>query len=255
MRCGEGSFLVIVLAAIAALEGIAGADPTAEDHFNAGQAAYDRGDFPTAIREWQTSLQISGERALIFNIAQAQRLSGDCPRALATYRHYLATAPAADQRTLAEDWARDLGARCSAPLPATPEAQGESGSGLNLADRLHDHEDGGRRPGRKLKIAGLVTSGAGAAVLTTGLLLGNHASSIGARVTAACRTSCDWETWKGQDAQGRRDASIGTALDVVGTVGLAGGVALYYLGMREGGVSVAPRPHDGGAVVTWNGTW
>jgi hypothetical protein len=248
---------LVVIAALAALEMTAAADPTAEDHFNAGQEAYARGDFSTAIGEWQASYMLSGENDLLFNLAQAMRLSGDCAGALSTYRKYSAGDPAAsEQHKLAEDFARDLEAKCGAkqvqvvdpPRPA-PQPTPTPVAGLN------DREDRATHPDRTLKIAGLATGGAGVAVLATGLILGRHASSIGDEVTSACRTTCDWATWKDKDAAGRRDAAIGRALDVAGVVGIAGGAVLYYFGIRQGAITVSPRSHEDGVVVTWSGSW
>lgn len=251
---------LVVAAAIAALEMTAAADPTAEDHFNAGQQAYDRQDFSVAIGEWQASYQLSGENALLFNVAQAMRLSGDCAGALSTYRKFIAGDPAAsDQHKLAQDLARELEGKCGAkPAPVVdpprPAPQPDPVGGLNLATELNDHEYRSP-PGRTLRFAGIVTSGAGVAVLATGLVLGHHASTLGDEVTSACHTTCDWATWKDEDAAGRRDAAIGRALDVVGVAGIAGGAILYYLGIRQEAVTVSPRSREGGAVVTWSGSW
>jgi outer membrane protein assembly factor BamD (BamD/ComL family) len=85
---------------------------TAEDFYNAGQEAYDHGDYATAIAKWQTSYQLSSADGLLFNIAQAKRLAGDCRGALAEYRRFLAADPGAPQHALATDLASELAERC-----------------------------------------------------------------------------------------------------------------------------------------------
>lgn len=239
------------------------ADSTSAEHFYVeGQDAYDHGDYTTAIAKWQTSFQLSGEHSLLFNIAQAHRLAGDCVDALATYRRFLATGPS-DQRQLAEDLARELDGQCGVhpqlpqppllpqlPPPPIPEIKKSLAPVLNLAFRRNDPQD---PPGHALRIAGVATSVAGLALIVTGLYLSHHGSAIGDDVTAACRAGCDWTAWRAQDADGRRDVAIGRVLGVVGGVGAVAGVVLYYVGRRES-FDVAPVGHDG-AVVTWSVPW
>lgn len=232
--------------------------PSAEDLYAQGEVAYKRADWPTAITKWQASYQLSGEIGLLFNIAQAQRQSGDCSGALGNYRRYLAsdTDLGSEQHTIAEDFARDLESQCGTPAPVLQASPARNVvDGLNVAGPLNDPKDREARPGRTLKISGLVVGGAGVAALMTGLIYGHHAQTIAGEVTSACRTSCDWTAWQGKDAQGRHDATIGRVLDGVGAAGIVGGVALYYVGVRQSAISIAPRSHEGGAVVSWSGTW
>lgn len=250
----------LVILAIAALGGIAAAEPSAEDLYAEGQAAYDRADYPTAIERWRASYEMSGEAGLLFNLAQAQRLAGNCAEALATYKKFLAADSdlVSEQHKLAEDFAQELDAKCPAePVrhiehPVAPRLN--LVPGLNLGGELTDRND---RPasGRSLRVAGLATGGAGVALLVTGLIVGRHANTLGDEVTNACATSCDWADQKSKEAAGRRDAKIGYALDGVGVAAIAGGALMYYLGSRTSTVGVAPPARDGGAVLSWSGSW
>lgn len=253
---------LIILFAIAALGGRAAAEPSAEDLYTEGQAAYDRADYPTAIARWRASYEISGESGLLFNLAQALRLAGNCSEALATYKKFVAVDPdpTSEQHKLADDLARELDAKCPAK-PATPTQIEHpvgpglnSGPSLNLGGELTDHDDR-PAPGRSLRVAGLVTGGAGVAILVTGLVVGHHANTLGGEVTDACATSCDWATLKSKDAAGRRDEKIGYVLDGVGVVAIASGALMYYLGNRNSAISVVPAARDGGAVLSWSGSW
>jgi hypothetical protein len=253
--------IVLIIAAIAALEMTAIADgPTAEDLYSQGQAAYDKADYQTAIAKWQASFDLSGESGLLFNLAQAKRLAGDCAGAFVTYRRFMdADADhGSEQHQLAEDFARELAVTCKPPAPVKPaDPQPPLDAGLNLGDRLNSPNDRGPRDrgsGRTMRVAGLVTGGTGIAVIATGLLIGSHAQTLSGEVTDACRTSCDWAAQKDKDAAGRRDATIGRVLDVAGAAAIAGGAVMYYLGVRERGVTVAPKP-EGGAVLSWSGSW
>jgi len=245
-----------VVAAIAALATVAHAQPSAEDLYAEGKAAYDKADYATAITRWEASYALSDEVGLLFNLAQARRLSGDCAGALATYRRFVAADPdpATDQHKLAEDFVRELEPACGVPPPRDVDPQAKLGGGLNSVGRLNATENQAVNSGGKLRTAGLATGGVGIAALATGLVLGHHGQAIGDEVTAACATSCDWGAQKSKDVAGRRDVTIGYVLDAVGVAAIAGGAVMYYLGAR-GGVTVSPRPREGGAVVSWSGSW
>jgi tetratricopeptide (TPR) repeat protein len=239
-----------IAAAIVALEAAAIAEPpTPEDLYQEGQDAFDRGDYQVAIEKWRAAYDVSLVPDLLFDVAQARRLSGDCAGALATYRKFLAIDEGSDQRALATDLVRELEPTCGARLPVVVDPPDQVRE-LNLVDGLSHYKN----RNRSLEIAGVATGGAGVLSLGIGLGLGIHARSIGDQVTAACRTSCDWSAWKARDAEGRGDAGIGLALDVVGVAGIVAGAATYYLGWRRGTISVSPRPRDG-AVLTWSGSW
>ena len=241
---------ILIAAWIAALEAAAIAQPeTAEALYAEGQAAYDRADYATAIEKWQASYQLSREPLLIFNVAQAQRQSGDCPHALATYRQFVAADPdpTSEQHVLALDFERELEARCGAlPRVVQPDPRPETGDRLRLS--VPEHR------GRSLRVAGLGIGGAGAVSITVGLVLGHHGASIGDEVTAACATSCDWNALRDKDAAGRRDVTIGHVLDAAGAAAIVTGTITYYLGWQHGAITIVPAGREGG-IATWSGSW
>ena len=228
----------------------ADASTAAEGLYAEGQAAYDKADYAAAIAKWQESYRLSGESGLLFNLAQAQRLSGDCGAALATYRKFIAADQdlTSEQHKLAEDFTRELKPTCGIPKasPIEPKPQ--------VAEVAHPatHE---RHAGRNLRLAGLIAGGTGIAALATGLALGHHGQMLGDDVAAACAISCDWAVLKSKDAAGRSDVAVGYALDAVGGAAIAGGAIAYYLGVRGNGLTVTPRPSEGGAMLSWSGSW
>lgn len=226
---------------------------TAEDLYAQGQEAYDRKSYGEAIERWKASYRMSNEGALFFNIAQAQRLSGDCRGAIESYRRYTQTDPdpASEQRKLADDFTLDLERTCPPPKPVVVTDVRPVEAGPQPAEPHAIATSGGK----SLRLAGLVTGGASIAVIATGLYLGHRGQAIGDEVTGACRESCDWSVWKDKDARGQRYASIGTGMVIGGTIGVVGGIALYYLGVRQGSITVEPRTRDGGAAVFVTGSW
>jgi hypothetical protein len=240
--CRPGVKLVLIIAVLALIEGSATAAPTSETLYNEGQAAYDHADYATAIVKWSASYDLSGANDLLFNLAQARRLSGDCGGALATYKRFIANDPTSEQRPLADDFVRELKPQCRAQA--------------SIQALIVDPPV--TRPGQRLRLAGLV-SGGGIVLIATGLGLGHHAQSIGDEVTRACVTSCDWTVLKDKDAAGRRDAAIGYALDTVGVAAIVGGAILYYLGSnRKDDVHITPltaRTHESGMILSWSRPW
>jgi hypothetical protein len=231
---------VIAISILAALETSAVAEPSAEQLFTEGQQAFDRGDYRTAVARWQESYDLSKLPLLVFNIAQAYRLAADCEHSLAAYRRYVALDPASEQRGLAEEFIATLEPQCGSPR--SPSVQQKT-----VVEST--------RPGRNLRVAGVVAGGAGAAAIAGGLLLGKHASTLGDEVTAACAVSCDWSAQKDKDAAGRRDATLGRIFDGVGMTAMAAGVTLYVLGVRRSERTLLVQPTPGGASVTWGGSW
>jgi hypothetical protein len=253
--------IAVLIIAIAALETVAFAQPSAEDLYTEGQAAYDHADYATAVDKWQAAYDLSKESGLLFNLAQAKRLSGDCAGAITTYRRFLAANAddtASEQHKLATDLARELEGTCPAKPavipPPTLVDHPKLDDGINSAPRLSDPQFDGRS-GRSWKIAGLATGGVGIVTIAIGLGLGHHGTSIGGEVTTACQTSCDWAAQKDKDARGRREVTIGKTLDVIGVAAVAGGAIFYYLGVRQETLTVAPAPSGNGGVLSWSSSW
>src|SRR5689334_7510905 len=69
--------------------------PSARELSDQGLAAFNQGRYAEAIRAFLASYEISPLPALMFNVAQAHRLLGDCQQAEIYYRRYLNELPEA----------------------------------------------------------------------------------------------------------------------------------------------------------------
>ena len=118
--------LVGALAVPAAAEaGDEGAAPAEGDRaeavraFRQANVHYDLGEYDRAIPLFRRAYEISREPALIFNMAQAYRLAGDCRRALDTYGQFLRLSSDPVLRARAETHSQALQRSCPpAPAPA-----------------------------------------------------------------------------------------------------------------------------------------
>jgi tetratricopeptide (TPR) repeat protein len=70
----------------------------ARDHYQRGTRAYDLGFYEEAIHHYMLAYQAKDDPALLYNIAQANRLAGHAQEALRFYRVYLVKLPRAPNR-------------------------------------------------------------------------------------------------------------------------------------------------------------
>ncbi len=233
---------LIVFVLVALHHGSAQAE-SAEELYDAGQRAYDGGDYALAIDRWEASYQLSREPGLLFNLGQAYRRAGNCTRALSSYRQFVTADPTSDRRALADELIRELEPKCgSTDLPPITKPRT---SRTVTTDA-----------GRGLRVAGLITGGGGAAIVVTGLLFGRQAMTIGNDISNACSPSCDWSVQRDNDARGRRYATIGYTLDSIGIAAITTGAILYVIGKRNSAVvTVMPHSHEGGGGISWSAAW
>jgi hypothetical protein len=110
---GPSRLAALVLVCVATAAGTArGQEPSPDVQsrrdFESGLRSYNAGDYRTAIELFQSSYQRSNAPGLLYNIAQAHRLRGDCARALVFYRRYLATEPGGGIQKRAEGRAIEM---------------------------------------------------------------------------------------------------------------------------------------------------
>src|SRR5204862_6239173 len=82
----------------ASAEPPASVDPEARRLAEEGLRHFDLGQYADAIRDFKAAYLRAPSPELLYDLAQAYRLSGDCPQAAAMYRRYLATSPTGRQR-------------------------------------------------------------------------------------------------------------------------------------------------------------
>lgn len=75
---------------------------SAPEHAKRAQIAYDLQDWANAIREYQAAYQVDQKPEYLWGLAQAQRLSGDCTKAISTYKAYRRGDVTPNQATAAE---------------------------------------------------------------------------------------------------------------------------------------------------------
>ncbi len=229
---------------LGALARNAGAQPNeAERLYTEGQKAYDEQHYDVALKAWERSYELSHLPALIFNIAQAYRLHGDCAKALASYRKFVELDPTSDERANADGLIKEMQ---PCPVPVVKPKP---------VPVVVKHDEG--HPGRGKKLTGAVIAIAGVALVGTGAFFGSKARSIADDVNQLCAAGCDFSQIASKDADGRSAERNQYIFLGVGAAALVTGGVFYWLGKREHAAShVALTPRgDGGASITWSGAW
>jgi tetratricopeptide (TPR) repeat protein len=81
---------------------------TAREHYQKGTSFYDLGRYAEAIKEFEAAYEIKNDPALLYNLAQSNRLAGNSEQALHFYRTYLRYVPNAKNRVEIEDRIKQL---------------------------------------------------------------------------------------------------------------------------------------------------
>ncbi len=109
----------------------------AETHVQRGVEFYAEKQYELALVEFRAAYALDPRPDYLFALAQAERLSGDCPSAVVYYREFLATDPAQEQAKVA----RINAARCERALESGPTGQpAETDVALRKADEVAEPE-------------------------------------------------------------------------------------------------------------------
>jgi len=239
----------------------------AQERYDAGKRAYDIGAFDEAITEWKKAYQFFGAPDFLFNIAQAYRQKRDYNEAVFFFNAYLRASPTApnhaevtalrDEMVALQE--RELQMKNAPPREVQPALGGattnstdageassttaatSAGSGLDVSAKpLGPAQD----KGASWRLGGIVAGGAGVALAATGLAFALSAQSTEKDLETAAANQEPWSSaFEDREAAGKRNATIGTSLMVVGGIGIVGGIAAYVLGAgkrHERSLAVAP---------------
>jgi tetratricopeptide (TPR) repeat protein len=94
--------LLVVLVLTAAASAQPALKPEARKHQDAGVELFNQGKYDEAIAEYEAAYKIDPAPKLLFAIAQAKRLGGNCDEAMPVYKKYLETLPSEAQTAAAQ---------------------------------------------------------------------------------------------------------------------------------------------------------
>jgi len=217
------------------------------------------GKFAEALEAYKAAYVLAPSPGLLFNLAQAYRLNGDCDDAAWMYHRFLDTDPRDDLRNLVNDHLAKLqacmhvGFRTQIETPTVP-ALGkvkviEPSQPVRVAEPVDEPTNGNREQ----QVGTYVMIGGGVALaVAAGFAFEAHSASNdvadayhGGTRTADVRSIYD---------RGQRDATIATVAGITSGAALITGAVLYGLGRRDERaqhVSVVPHPGGGEVRLAW----
>ena len=223
-----------------------------------GRAAHEHGDYPRAIAAFKEAYVIAPAPELLFNLAQAYRLHGNCEDAGLMYRRYLGTDPASERRSLAESHLATV-ERCvqkrSLNIPLDDSMAylriPEPPPDLGVIDSPPPRRAAPGRREQNLGV-GFAIGGAGAIMIAT--YYGFRARSAAQEVERAYAMGAKWKDVARIDARGESAATTAKVFGIGGALAVATGVTLFVVGKRtERAVPISIVPTTTGArvSVTW----
>jgi tetratricopeptide (TPR) repeat protein len=221
-----------------------------------GRAFHDAGDYPHAIAAFTQAYVIAPSPALLFNLAQAYRLEGNCDDAALMYRRYLATNPGSDQRALAEAHLASV-ERCLHKIALHIPTETASSAAITVPapqPRLTaiDAPPVSRRAQIEKDIGVGLAIGGGVS-LAVAAYYAMQAHDASNDVAAAYAKGGKWQQIAPLDDRGQSAATKAKLFGAGGALGLAGGIVTYLIGRRDEGppVTVATTQHGFEVGVRW----
>ena len=204
------------------------APPSEVDHYQAGKSLFERKRYADAVAEFRLALSVTPRPEVLYSLAQAQRLLGDCASAVDSYRAFLAGRPA---EPLAE-YARVNIERC-------------------------EQAGGGQRAGAPpwyRDVVGDALVGGGIAAGVAGALVWRS----GRRAATAVADAPDYQTFlerRAAASSALASQRLGAGAMIAGGVAIIGGVVHYAYHARspraDAGVAIAVIA--GGALIAARG--
>jgi tetratricopeptide (TPR) repeat protein len=258
--------------AVADDEPAADVETRARELAASGQRHFDLGEYDEAIADYRAAYKLTPKPGLLYNLAQAFRLDGDCLTATRMYRNYLRLAPESRHRPIVEQHLDAL-ATCAAEreaagasaaategsdpedVPPPPPPKEEEIVATPPPDPEPPPAPPPRGSGRKRKVIGLAVAATGAVAAAAGGYFAFDAMRAGDEVSRGYAEGAAWSELDAIDARGRRSEVIGISLIAAGGVAVVCGATLYVLGRhadrRTASAAVVPSTRGATIEVTW----
>ena len=222
--------------------------------FERGSRAFRAGEYEAAVRAFHEAYDRSRIPALLFNLAQAQRMNGDCAGALVSYRRYVELAPEAPNRIRTDARIRELEAQCgqaSNPekqhtVPSRPTAEpAPPKSAAPLFRPVNPVTEESPR-GSRLKVTGYLLAGAAVALATGAAVFSWKAASAANSTSDLFARGGSWDAQaRATEQEGRRSERLAIVLYSAAGVAAVAGVWSFVAGVRSP-IVVTPRIGGGG---------
>jgi tetratricopeptide (TPR) repeat protein len=234
--------------------------------YEQGLKSYNLAEYPDAIKAWKEAYSLSKKSILLFNIAQAYRLDGDCKKALTFYDSYQREEPnPKNQDELDSALALCVKAGPTKPVESEPKVTKPSPATTPVVEKPKTEvaevttpeqpdvpEDTPESSGGGLRKIGI---GVGAAGVVLGGVAIYFALDSGKQSDLNANHTGEWgQAQIDIEAHGERSAKLAWVTGGVGIAAIAAGTVMFVIGGPKAAESsnVAIVPTRGGAAVGWS---
>jgi tetratricopeptide (TPR) repeat protein len=221
-----------------------------------GRSAHDRGDYGRAIAAFKEAYVMAPSPALLFNLAQAYRLQGNCDDASLMYRRYLASGASDESsRAIAQSHLATV-ERCmhkrSLNIPMD-----ESMSYLQVKNPpadlgIVDASPSDERPRSLTRDVGLGLTIGGGAALAVAAYYGWQAHAAASDVERGYAMGVKFKDLASRQAEGEHAASTARLFGIGGGAALATGITMFVIGRRTGvPIAITPTGHGAQVSLAW----
>jgi len=219
-----------------------------------GRALHDAGDYASAIVAFTQAYAMAPSPALLFNLAQAYRLQGDCDDAALMYRRFLATGPSPDRTALAEAHLVNV-ERCIHKLSL--HIPDETARGIALPPPPIDGSVTSEMPRSRTaaieKDVGIGLMGGGTFALGLAVYYAVQSHNASTEVADAYAHGARGSDIAPIDQRGRTASRNAAISGGAAAVGVAGGLAMYLIGRHtERSPLVTPTAHGAEVSMSWS---
>jgi tetratricopeptide (TPR) repeat protein len=221
-----------------------------------GRAFHDAGDYASAIAAFTQAYKLAPSPALLFNLAQAYRLQGNCGTAAVLYERYLATNANSEGRVLAETHLASV-ERCRQKLalqvpvePALRDLAVPPPPGVPATITT--------APSRKpqvVKDVGIGLGLGGGVAIGVATYYAVRAHDAAEQVAALYAKRAKWKDIAPIDERGKSAATTAKIFGACGALGVGGGVVMYLIGRHSKRPPVIVAPRGGGVEVSMRWTF
>jgi hypothetical protein len=222
-----------------------------------GRVYHEAGDYTHAIAVYKEAYVLAPSAGLLFNLAQAYRLSGDCDNAAWMYRRYLESNPTADHRAIAEAHLAVV-EKCGhglyhiaiTPSPVDTKLPAPPAASLALTSTP---EAVTTQAQREKQVGGALVIG-GSMMLVGAAYYALDAYNASSAVSDGYRKGTRGADLAPIEDRGQQSTANAELLGLGGVVVTAAGVALYLHGRHAEAaqhVVVAPNLHGGSVAMSW----
>jgi len=223
-----------------------------------GNKHFELAEYDAAIKDFKEAFRISDSPGYLYNIAQANRLKGDCREAATFYKNYLRREPNAPNAAKVRDRIKEMD-ECAAKQPAAPTTSAPAPAPTEPAQPTQQPlpaqpETPDQPSSSWMKYAGYVALGVGAVGIGVGIKFMLDGNSANDKLQSECMVSCSSNVALAIQEDGKAANRNALIFGIAGGVVAAGGVALVVLSMRSGAsepVAASVSLTRGGALASY----